>query len=157
MRCGICAGARCCCPRSFPQLADVTASKVKSKTLRVSSFVEAIRTMTTTLFAAVTTTQEIFSGEDHQPIFEVVVLAFFKRLWLITLFNTRSHLCVMCFVWLKTRSSRPLCRSGPAYESHSRNIPVQRDCRRSRRSAVAFVHHRAATNSSHPDQLWPAL
>jgi hypothetical protein len=35
---------------------------------------ETVRTIATTLLAAITTTQEIGSGEDHQSVLDVIVL-----------------------------------------------------------------------------------
>jgi len=55
---------------------------------------ESIWTMPATLLATVPTPQVIASGEDHQPIFKVIVLALFKRFRLVTLFDTTIH-CVL--------------------------------------------------------------
>jgi len=52
---------------------------------------KAIGTITTTLFTTVTTLQQIPSGEDHQSVFEVIVLALFERFLLVTLVATRNH------------------------------------------------------------------
>jgi len=46
-----------------------------------------VRTITTTLFTAVTTPQEIPSSEDHQSVFEVIVLTLFKHLSLVIRFH----------------------------------------------------------------------
>jgi hypothetical protein len=43
------------------------------------------------LLATVPAPQEISSSEDHQSIFEVIILTFFKRFLLVTLFNTNIH------------------------------------------------------------------
>jgi hypothetical protein len=43
--------------------------------------------MATTLLATVTTTQEIASGEDHQSIFEVIILALREHLWFVARFH----------------------------------------------------------------------
>src|SRR5215216_7464568 len=115
---------------------------------------KAIRTIATTLLTTVTTPQEIPSGEDHQSIFEVIVLTLFKQFWLFTLFCTRIHLCL--FV-AKTLTLRLLFRSCPACETHSQNIPDRKDCRHIQRTAVVFGHHPTATNSSRRDQLLRVL
>src|SRR5215212_3351530 len=49
------------------------------------------RTMPATLLTAVTTPQEIASGEDHQSILEVIILTLHKYLWLIALFHHLKH------------------------------------------------------------------
>src|SRR6185437_5075439 len=48
---------------------------------------ESIRTVPATLLATVPTPQEIPRGEDHQPIFEIIVVTLCKRFFL----------CIMCF------------------------------------------------------------
>jgi hypothetical protein len=47
--------------------------------------------MPATLLATIPAPQQILSGEDHQPIFEVIILTLFKRFWLVTLVARRIH------------------------------------------------------------------
>jgi len=48
-------------------------------------------TVSTTLLATIPAPQEIPGGEDHQSIFEVIILALLKRFWLVTLLARRIH------------------------------------------------------------------
>jgi len=48
---------------------------------------KSVRTIPTTLFAAVTTTQQILSGEDHQSILEVIVITLGEHLSLVIDFH----------------------------------------------------------------------
>jgi hypothetical protein len=43
--------------------------------------------MPASLLTTVTTTQEIVSGEDHQSLFEVIVLALDEHLWFVARFH----------------------------------------------------------------------